>query len=60
MGHYIWAGPWGTGPSGGDARLKSIPLDPGDYCVTFYLHHIGDNPPPVTVYAEVRILINIL
>ncbi|XP_071520606.1 MAM and LDL-receptor class A domain-containing protein 1-like [Panulirus ornatus] len=37
------------------ARLKTPVLQPTlDYCLTFFLHHVGDAPPPVVVHAEAR------
>lgn len=36
------------------ARLQSPVLTSTlDYCLTFYLHHVGDSPPVIVVHAEV-------
>ncbi|XP_042228845.1 MAM and LDL-receptor class A domain-containing protein 1-like [Homarus americanus] len=55
-GHYIAALRHTNDDSKGEvtARLKTPTLDPNlDYCLTFFLHHVGDSPPPVVVNAEV-------
>ena len=31
-----------------------------DYCLTFFLHHVGDKPPPVIVNAEVKSLFEVI
>ncbi|XP_068217643.1 MAM and LDL-receptor class A domain-containing protein 1-like [Palaemon carinicauda] len=59
-GHYIVATfpePFDERVSGYEeemtARIKTPPLDPiRDYCFSFFYHHIGDNPPIMSSYAE--------
>lgn len=56
-GHYIAAGMQEGSPyNQTTARLKTPRMDNTlEYCLTFFLHHIGDRPPPLIVNVEVLI-----
>nr|XP_027236461.1 MAM and LDL-receptor class A domain-containing protein 1-like [Penaeus vannamei] len=53
-GHYIAAGMQEGSPyNQTTARLKTPRMDNTlEYCLTFFLHHIGDRPPPLIVNVE--------
>ncbi|XP_037797166.1 MAM and LDL-receptor class A domain-containing protein 2-like [Penaeus monodon] len=56
-GHYIAAAMQQDSPyNQSTARLKTPRMDNNlEYCLTFFLHHIGDRPPPLIVNVEVLI-----
>ncbi|KAG0730111.1 MAM and LDL-receptor class A domain-containing protein 1 [Chionoecetes opilio] len=53
-GHYLTAQFPYAGLNEKAVQLRTPALNSSiDYCLTFFLHHVGNNPPPLIVKAEV-------